>query len=209
MGTASFVPISYLITGCQDYNYQIRQLITKHILRHKTLFKKVTPNGIAVDEYLFRSKMAQNTDWATEVELIATAHILKTDIDVYCEVGSKMKWLSYSGKFVEENLETELCNLYFISQKRKSLWCSHDHQKQPWLFTNSYKLWKYYSKSCARRSEDRTEYLRQYKQKQRQYSTFRTLEKEKKNQSIKTCRSDEKYRQIKNEKRNTTRQTKR
>ena len=49
----------------------------------------------SVDEYLARTEMANLGVWGTNVEIIAAASLLKTDIYVYTKVGSLYKWQQF------------------------------------------------------------------------------------------------------------------
>ena len=46
-------------------------------------------------EYIARTKMDKLGEWATEVEILATARLLGCDVFVYSKYGTRMEWLNY------------------------------------------------------------------------------------------------------------------
>lgn len=86
----------------------MRNAVCAHILDNKELFKKILRNDQqSVENYIASSSMSQNGVWATEVEILAMAHLLKVDIYTF----SEGHWLRYSGQIINT-----------VLQKNKIIW---------------------------------------------------------------------------------------
>ena len=51
--------------------------------------------GCEPSQYISRNLMDKLGEWATEVEILATASLLGCDIFVYCKVGNNMDWQNH------------------------------------------------------------------------------------------------------------------
>ena len=90
-GNCLFRALCYAITGSETDHSTIRFLICQHIRLNNTY---VGMNGL---EYLNQSKMEQLFIPGTDVELMAAADMLSTDIYVFHRWGTQgRKWLRYS-----------------------------------------------------------------------------------------------------------------
>lgn len=69
-----------------------------------------------VSEYL-ASGMRNNGVWATEIEILATASLLNTDIVVFARCGEKMDWLRYPSSLSLDVLTEEVI---FLSNETKN-----------------------------------------------------------------------------------------
>lgn len=107
-GNCYFRAISYALTNTEDFHNIMRNAVCAHILDNKELFKKILRNDQqSVENYIASSSMSQNGVWATEVEILAMAHLLKVDIYTF----SEGHWLRYSGQIVNT-----------VLQKNKIIW---------------------------------------------------------------------------------------
>jgi hypothetical protein len=102
-GNCFFRAISFAITGTQLYHAELRQSLIIHFLCYQPIFNKLLKNDNVLN-YLQHNKMAQNGIWATEMEIIGTAHMLSTDLVIYSQYGNHKKWLRYSGRLLDRNL---------------------------------------------------------------------------------------------------------
>ena len=90
-GNCLFRALCYAITGSEQDHLTIRFLICQHIRLNKTY---TGMNGL---KYLVQSKMERPMVYGTEVELMAAADMLATDIYVFHQWGLQgLKWLRYS-----------------------------------------------------------------------------------------------------------------
>ena len=92
-GNCLFRALCYAITGSEEEHLAIRFLLCEHIRLNNTYM------GISGLEYLEQSKMEQPFVHGTDVELMATADMLSTDIYVFHRWGTQgRKWLRYSNE---------------------------------------------------------------------------------------------------------------
>ncbi|XP_063411255.1 uncharacterized protein LOC134694188 [Mytilus trossulus] len=92
-GNCLFRAISYAVSNRQENFKQIRNELVRHILRHSHQFNSFLDSE-TVNEYMKRTNMIEDNVWGTELEIIAAADLLKTDIFTYLEG----KWIKYSSK---------------------------------------------------------------------------------------------------------------
>lgn len=94
-GNCYFRALSYLLSGTEENHGIIRkQLVEKMSSIEVSTYLKSYLN-CEVSKYLIDSKMKTLGTWATEAEIIATAHIFKIDIQVFAKYGHKMEWQRY------------------------------------------------------------------------------------------------------------------
>ncbi|VDI19187.1 Hypothetical predicted protein [Mytilus galloprovincialis] len=92
-GNCLFRAISYAISNRQEFFQTIRKAIVVHLMRNEDMFKSfLQPRFKTVREHLQTLKMDQYGVWGTELEIIACADLLKTDIFTFYH-GS---WIRYS-----------------------------------------------------------------------------------------------------------------
>ena len=90
-GNCLFRALCYAITGSEQDHLTIRFLICQHIRLNKTY---TGMNGL---KYLEKSRMEKPMVNGTDMELMAAANMLATDIYVFHRWGSQgLKWLLYS-----------------------------------------------------------------------------------------------------------------
>ncbi|KAJ8041126.1 hypothetical protein HOLleu_11855 [Holothuria leucospilota] len=89
-GNCFFRSLSYLILESEAKHHIFRDLTVKAIQKNHLPSKALT-----VQQYIQTSKMSHNNTWATEVEILAAASLLQTDIYVFALSGHHWKWLRY------------------------------------------------------------------------------------------------------------------
>ncbi|CAC5393370.1 unnamed protein product [Mytilus coruscus] len=92
-GNCLFRAISYAVSNRQENFKQIRKELVRHIMCHSHQFNSFLDSE-TVNEYMKRTNMIEENVWGTELEIIAAADLLKTDIFTYLEG----KWIKYSSK---------------------------------------------------------------------------------------------------------------
>lgn len=65
-----------------------------------------------IENYLQRTRMMESRVWATQVEIFAMAHFLKTNIYVYSLSGHNWTWMKISGQFIDAHLHTYAGDIY-------------------------------------------------------------------------------------------------
>ncbi|XP_070573805.1 uncharacterized protein [Ptychodera flava] len=109
-GNCFFRAISYITTGSEKYHGQIRSKIVQHLLLNKSKFEKILRvQGQTMEQYLQQSEIAMLGKFASEVEIVASAHFLKTDIFTYM---INKRWLKYSGKMVDPHIRVDKKSIY-------------------------------------------------------------------------------------------------
>ena len=120
-GNCFFRAVAFALTGCQEYHFQYRQLLTSYMIDKSEVLSTLLQNrnqGVDIKDYLKRSGMCRNAVWASEVEIFASAHYLKTDIFVYSLVGHRQQWLRHiSAQLVEPQ----------CAVSGKSIYLQHTH----------------------------------------------------------------------------------
>lgn len=97
-GNCYFRTISHVLTGNERSHGQIR----KHVCDYTKAHNKTISKFSQTKDYVHTSRMDLNGTWGTDIEIIATASMLATDICAYspygCDsVGNRIyKWLTYS-----------------------------------------------------------------------------------------------------------------
>ena len=94
-GNCFFRAVSKEITGSQSLHTKIREAIIEvfHDEKRKEHLRRYC--GTDTNDYLIKTKMAQNGIWATDVEIMATAMLLNTTINVYTQTGQSKSWFPY------------------------------------------------------------------------------------------------------------------
>jgi len=103
-GNCYFRAVSYALVGDQEQHQITRQIIAEWM----------TKNEVQIDnhfgsEYLNESHMEEDGMWATEAEILATAALLNTDLQIYCESGKSLKWLRYKSSVLGKLSKTKKC----------------------------------------------------------------------------------------------------
>ncbi|XP_071131126.1 reticulocyte-binding protein homolog 2a-like [Mytilus edulis] len=98
-GNCLFRAISYALSNRQEFYGNIRKAIVDHLIRNAEMFKSfLQPRFKTVEEHIQTLQMKENNVWGTELEILACADLLKTDIYTYYNDS----WIKYSS--------SQLCN---------------------------------------------------------------------------------------------------
>ena len=130
-----FRSLSYVITGSEVYHAAMRTTAIQHLEQNQHIFDTKLTEGTI--EYVIASKMKQMGTWATEVEIIAAAHLLCTDIYTFTFTGQRHEWLKYSGSIVQPSLISHDKSIYLNHANRNHyevVLCTQDTE---YLFTKS------------------------------------------------------------------------
>ena len=83
-GNCFFRAISYAISGSERNYMRLRIAIVNHLLKYGCRYNTYLREGFCdVEDYIQRQRMFCSGVWATEVEIMAVAHMLETDIKNY------------------------------------------------------------------------------------------------------------------------------
>ncbi|CAG2244663.1 unnamed protein product [Mytilus edulis] len=98
-GNCLFRAISYALSNRQEFYGNIRKAIVDHLIKNAEMFKSfLQPRFKTITEHIHSLQMKENNVWGTELEIIACADLLKTDIYTYYNDS----WIKYSS--------SQLCN---------------------------------------------------------------------------------------------------
>ncbi|VDI44625.1 Hypothetical predicted protein [Mytilus galloprovincialis] len=99
-GNCLFRAISYSLSNRQEYFGDIRRAIVDHLIRNAEVFKSfLQPRFKTVEEHIQTLRMKENNVWGTELEIVACADLLKTDIYTFFN-GT---WIKYSSSQINSN----------------------------------------------------------------------------------------------------------
>ena len=99
-GNCFFRAISCCVPKSENNHEEIRQATCSFMLENENMFKSLQRNmNISMNEYLQRSNTRESGTWATELEIIAVATMLKINIYTY----STGRWLLYSETLVNHD----------------------------------------------------------------------------------------------------------
>ncbi len=92
-GNCFFRSLSYAISGKENNHRKIRLAVVKYLREHAESFRTfLRPGYDSVEQYISESRMWYVGTWATELEILAAANLLNTDICTY----TGNWWLRYS-----------------------------------------------------------------------------------------------------------------
>lgn len=91
-GNCFFRAISMCIIGSEHEHLRVRELITKHVGENPELYRTFLQSRGGMNQYL--TSMRRPREWATDVEILAAATLLKTVIEVYfpCRVKGNIEF---------------------------------------------------------------------------------------------------------------------
>lgn len=102
-----FRAISYSLTNTENYYYEVRSAVCKHLLENKNDFAPFSrSNDVSVESHV--SSIWQDENWVTELEILALAHMLSVDIFTY----SERRWIQFSGLSVCSSMQSKAGGLY-------------------------------------------------------------------------------------------------
>lgn len=92
-GNCFFRAISFVVAGTEEQFAKIRVTVCAFLQRHNREFFEVTNDF----DYVKKSKMDCDGQWASEVEIFAVATLLNTDVFVFSEIapGEPPRWLRH------------------------------------------------------------------------------------------------------------------
>ncbi|CAC5422831.1 unnamed protein product [Mytilus coruscus] len=108
-GNCLFRAISYSLSNRQEYFGDIRRAIVD-LLRNAEVFKSfLQPRFKTVEEHIQTLRMEENNVWGTELEIVACADLLKTDIYTFYN----NSWIKYSSSQIcsNNNVNEQAINL--------------------------------------------------------------------------------------------------
>lgn len=106
-GNCFFRAISYSLSYIENHHIEIRSAICTYILENENVFKTfLRSNDSSVKSHV--SLMMQKEKWATELEILALAHMLRIDVFTY----SDGRWLKFSGQIFYSSLHSKAGRLY-------------------------------------------------------------------------------------------------
>lgn len=88
----------------ESFHTQVRQTVL-HMCSSSGILTSLLPPNTTRSQYIARSRMSEDKVWATQAEIISTAHLLKTDIYTYSKYGHELKWLKHTALFVDNTLQ--------------------------------------------------------------------------------------------------------
>ena len=117
-GNCLFRALSYLLCGSEDGHVMLRQTICNTIMRagpDSVIGRYVGENTMV---YMQRTKMTEDAQWGTDIEIFTAAQLLKCDIYTYClrrgltREQDKLAWVRYA--YTDQNALAQQCNAGLI-----------------------------------------------------------------------------------------------
>ncbi|XP_062601396.1 uncharacterized protein LOC134263100 [Saccostrea cucullata] len=115
-GNCFFRAVSFCLTNSEDYHYDLRSAVCKHLLEKEDYFQSYLRAGErSVKDHVLMSSMEKTGTWATEIEIKAMSHLLGVDIYTF----SNNRWLKFSAERVGVS----------VTEKRLgAIYLCHNHQ---------------------------------------------------------------------------------
>ncbi|VDI12100.1 Hypothetical predicted protein [Mytilus galloprovincialis] len=99
-GNCLFRAISYALSNRQEFFGNVRRAIVDHLMTNTEIFRSfLQPRFITVEQHIQTLNMEENNVWGTELEILACADLLKTDIYTFYN-GT---WIKYSSSQINSN----------------------------------------------------------------------------------------------------------
>ena len=109
-GNCFFRAVSFAISGTERNHMRLRLATVNHLLKHASRYNTYLREGFSdVEGYIGRQRMFCSGVWATEVEIMAVAHMLETDIYTFANT---CRWYIFSGKMAEIGSVTSDAGIY-------------------------------------------------------------------------------------------------
>ena len=80
-GNCLFRSLSFLVTGRQTYQSDVRQKVVEHMMIETYLLPHISFSTL--EEYFAHIRMKNQSAWGTDVEILAASSLLERDIYVY------------------------------------------------------------------------------------------------------------------------------
>ncbi|XP_062579865.1 uncharacterized protein LOC134241859 [Saccostrea cucullata] len=115
-GNCFFRAVSFSLTNSEDYHYDLRNAVCKHLLENEDYFQSFLRAGArSVVDHVLMSSMEKTGTWATEVEIKAMSHLLGVDIYTF----SNNHWLKFSAERVGVSV---------TERRLGAIYLCHNHQ---------------------------------------------------------------------------------
>ena len=120
-GNCFFRALSHILSGNQKLHRQLRHSVTSYLRANNRFFSEFS----LTENYFSRSGMENDGTWATEIEVIAAASMLATDICCFGPSGvdkqrrTVFKWLTYGARAELRpllGLERASCKMYICNR---------------------------------------------------------------------------------------------
>ena len=116
-GNCFFRAISFCLTGKQIHHHTIRLAVCNHLLQNELTFRPfLRCNENTVEKHILEKNMFSDGTWASEMEILALSHLLKTDIHTY----SKGHWISFSVQMIDSNADIESGGAIYLDHKNQN-----------------------------------------------------------------------------------------
>ena len=115
-GNCFFRAISFALSGTEDNHMQLRMATVNYLLQNGNKFNGFLRQGfVNVEEYVVQERMFDCGTWATEVEIMAVAHMLKTDIYTFDDINN---WYIFCASFVDREVVRSDEAIYLYHRQR-------------------------------------------------------------------------------------------
>ncbi|XP_033756117.1 uncharacterized protein LOC117338862 [Pecten maximus] len=112
-GNCYFRAVSHVLCDSEENHMFFRNEVVNHMIDNDLHFRSHLRSGErSVSNYVVKKRMLHNGTWATEVEILAAADFLKTDIYIYDDAQST--WLKFSAKQVRPFVDVHDESIYLI-----------------------------------------------------------------------------------------------
>ncbi|XP_033725385.1 uncharacterized protein LOC117315345 [Pecten maximus] len=116
-GNCFFRALSFAVSDEESHHKLLRNAVVNHVMKLEDKFRShLRPGFKSIPEYLSKSRMILDGTWATEVEILAAADLLRTNIYIYDAAVSS--WQLFSAKQIDKNSKIE----------QEAIYLSHLHQ---------------------------------------------------------------------------------
>ncbi|XP_069122503.1 uncharacterized protein [Argopecten irradians] len=116
-GNCFFRALSYSLSNDETHHRKIRHDTVIHMVQNANQYNSHLRSGYkSVGDWVMKKKMLENGTWATEIEILAAADFLCTDVYIYEE--NLSSWLKFSAKQVDRNRDVEQEAIYLIHRYR-------------------------------------------------------------------------------------------
>ncbi|VDI59099.1 Hypothetical predicted protein [Mytilus galloprovincialis] len=96
-GNCLFRAISYALSNRQEFFGNVRKAIVDHLMTNTEIFRSfLQPQFVTVEQHIQTLKMEEKNVWGTELEILACADLLKTDIYTFYNVVTNVTRKSHS-----------------------------------------------------------------------------------------------------------------
>ena len=207
-GNCFFRAISFCLTGNEDHYHTVRVAICNHLLKNALLFRPFLRAGQgSIQSHISLTGMHMDGVWATEIEILALSHLLKTEIYTYSQnrwitfcaqmVNSKEGRSSYGGIYLDHknqnhyDVVTSMKDSGSISLHKLKIQMSDVSAKEKKLYKQKmkYKTDPEYKRKCIARATNRYRNDEHYHERYKRNRTYRETIKENRKQKYITSKA--------------------